>query len=125
MFISIFSREIYPKIIAIWWPTSAFVALALNHVTANKYFIAVAIIFYEHPDIGIGLYIRNPLIPTLEGNTVDGGLYVGAIYWYLYLSDVGPHDIKFDLGGLDTGHGSWWADGQFSREICPQLANRK
>ena len=36
------------------------------------------------------------------GNTVGGGLFVGAIYWYLYLTGPGNDNIVFDLGGLDT-----------------------
>ena len=39
---------------------------------------------------------------TALGNTVGGGLFVGAMYWYLYLTGPGSEDIKFDLGGLDT-----------------------
>ena len=39
VFISISSREIVSKIIAIWWPTATFVALALDHVIANMFFI--------------------------------------------------------------------------------------
>ena len=39
VFISISSREVVSKIIAIWWPTATFVALALDHVVANMFFI--------------------------------------------------------------------------------------
>ena len=39
---------------------------------------------------------------TALGNIVGGGFFVGAIYWYLYLTGPGSEDIKFDLGGLDT-----------------------
>jgi len=39
VFISISSREIVSKIVAIWWPTATFVALALDHVVANMFFI--------------------------------------------------------------------------------------
>ena len=39
VFISISSREIVSKIIAIWWPTATFVALALDHVVANMFFV--------------------------------------------------------------------------------------
>lgn len=39
VFISISSREVASKIIAIWWPTATFVALALDHVVANMFFI--------------------------------------------------------------------------------------
>lgn len=83
------------------WPTMTFVALGLDHVIANMYFIPIAI-FYGHPDIGVGMYIWKSLIPTTLGNTIGGGLFVGGIYWYLYLTGPGSEDIKFDLGGLDT-----------------------
>lgn len=39
VFSSISSREIVSKIVAIWWPTATFVALALDHVVANMFFI--------------------------------------------------------------------------------------
>ncbi|KAL2038117.1 hypothetical protein N7G274_009064 [Stereocaulon virgatum] len=65
------------------------------------YFIPVSIL-YVHPDIGEGLYIWKSMIPTALGNSVGGGLFVAARYWYLYLSGPGAEDIKFDLGGLDT-----------------------
>lgn len=39
VFISISSREVVSKIVAIWWPTATFVALALDHVIANMFFI--------------------------------------------------------------------------------------
>ena len=101
VYISISSREIVSKIVAIWWPTFTFVALGLDHVIANMYFIPVAI-FYGHPDIGVGLYIWKSMIPTALGNTLGGGLFVGGMYWYLYLTGPGSEDIKFDLGYLDS-----------------------
>ncbi|KAK4696677.1 hypothetical protein P7C71_g1286, partial [Lecanoromycetidae sp. Uapishka_2] len=101
VFISISSREIVSKITAIWWPTFTFVALGLDHVIANMYFIPVAI-FYGHPDIGVGLYIWKSMIPTTLGNLIGGGLFVGGVYWYLYLTGTGQDEIKFDIGGLDS-----------------------
>ena len=101
VYISISSREIVSKIVAIWFPTMTFVALGLDHVIANMYFIPTAI-FYGHPDIGVGLYIWKSMIPTTLGNIVGGGLFVGGIYWYLYLTGPGSDGITFELGGLDT-----------------------
>lgn len=101
VFISISSREIVSKIVAIWFPTLTFVALGLDHVIANMYFIPSAI-FYGHPDIGVGLYVWKSLIPTAIGNIIGGGLFVAAAYWYLYLTGEGAIDIDFNLGGLDT-----------------------
>lgn len=65
------------------------------------YFIPVAI-FYGHPDIGVGLYIWKSMIPTTLGNVIGGALFVGGMYWYLYLTGEGSDDITFNVGGLDS-----------------------
>lgn len=100
VFISISSREIVSKIVAIWWPTATFVALALDHVVANMFFIPLAI-FLGGP-ITTGYYIWKSLIPAALGNMVGGGLFVGAMYWYLYLTGEGGVSVSFDIGSLDT-----------------------
>lgn len=118
VFISISSREIVSKIVAIWFPTFTFVALGLDHVIANMYFIPIAI-FVGHPDIGVGLYIWKSMIPTLLGNLVGGGLFVGAIYWYLYLTGIGPDEISFDMGGLDSAMEAGGPMGRSHRRSVP------
>ena len=101
VFVSISSREVASKMLAIWFPTFTFVALGLDHVIANMYFIPVAI-FYGHPDIGVGLYIWKSMIPTALGNIIGGSLFVGGMYWYLYLTGEGSDNITFNIGGLDS-----------------------
>lgn len=39
VYLSIQSREVVSKIMAIWFPTATFVALGLDHVIANMFFI--------------------------------------------------------------------------------------
>ena len=101
VFISISSREINSKIIAIWGPTATFVGLGLDHVVANMFFIPTAI-FYGHPDIGVGLYIWKSMIPTAIGNIIGGFVFMALPYWYLYLTGEGNVTIHFDLGSLAT-----------------------
>jgi formate/nitrite transporter len=100
VFISISSREIASKIIAIWWPTATFVALALDHVIANMFFIPMGI--WCGAPFGAGYYIWKSLIPTLLGNLVGGGLFVGAAYWYLYLTGEDGVQVDFNMGSLAT-----------------------
>ncbi|GME40782.1 hypothetical protein K490DRAFT_60208 [Neofusicoccum parvum] len=100
VFISISSREIASKIIAIWWPTATFVALALDHVVANMFFIPLGI--WCGAPFGAGYYIWKSMIPTALGNIVGGGLFVGTAYWYLYLTGEIGVNVRFDIGSLST-----------------------
>lgn len=100
VFISISSRDIASKIIAIWWPTATFVALALDHVIANMFFIPMGM--WVGAPISVGHYVGSSMIPTLIGNMVGGGLFVGTFYWYLYLTGADNIQIDFDLGSIAT-----------------------
>ena len=80
---------------------ATFVALGLDHVIANMYFIPIAI-WNSHPVINVSFYIWKSLIPTTLGNIIGGGLFVGAAYWYLYLTGTGAVEIDFNIGGLNT-----------------------
>lgn len=115
VFISISSREIVSKITAIWFPTLTFVALGMDHVIANMFFIPNAI-WYGHPDIGVGLYIWKSLIPTTIGNIIGGGLFVGAAYWYLYMTGEGAVEVDFNLDSLDTAMEVGGPMGRISRK---------
>ena len=76
-------------------------ALGLDHVIANMIFIPIAI-WLGHPDITTGFYIWKSMIPTLLGNMIGGGIFVGAIYWYLYLTGGGAVEIDFNTGSLSS-----------------------
>ena len=65
------------------------------------YFIPIAI-WNSHPQITVSFYIWKSLIPTTLGNIVGGGLFVGAAYWYLYLTGTGAVEIDFNLGSMNT-----------------------
>lgn len=121
VYISISSREIASKILAIWFPTFTFVALGLDHVIANMFFVSVAI-FYGHPDIGVGLYIWKSMIPSAIGNIIGGGVFVGGIYWYLYLTGDGTDNIKFNIGGLDSAMEVGGPMGRSHRRSIPDSA---
>ncbi|KAH6672186.1 Formate/nitrite transporter-domain-containing protein [Halenospora varia] len=102
VFLSISAREIRSKIIAIWFPTATFVALALDHVIANMFFISIGI--WNGVPFGVGYYIWKSLIPTTLGNMVGSGLFVGGVYWYFYLTGEGSVDIDFNMSALGSGY---------------------
>lgn len=81
-FLALSARELFSKVVAIWWPVFAFVCLGFDHVVANMFFIPAAI-FQGAPGISVGYYIWKSMIPALIGNIIGGGLFVGVMYWYL------------------------------------------
>ncbi|KAH8647000.1 Formate/nitrite transporter [Tricladium varicosporioides] len=73
VFLSISSREIASKIIAIWFPTMCFTALGADHVIANMFYIPVGI--NSGAPISVGFYIWKSMIPSGLGNIVGGGYF--------------------------------------------------
>ena len=70
------------KILAIFFPILAFVAMGFDHVVANMFFLPAAI-FAHVPGIGWGDAIRNWIFAGL-GNLVGAAVFVAGFYWYLY-----------------------------------------
>lgn len=75
-FFGLQGRDLASKIMGIWWPIFAFVSLGFDHVVANMTFIPLGI-WLNAPGISVGLYIWKGIIPTLLGNIIGGGLFVG------------------------------------------------
>ncbi|KAK8848480.1 Formate/nitrite transporter-domain-containing protein [Apiospora arundinis] len=98
--LSLQARGVGSKIAAMWWPVFAFVALGLDHVVANMFFVPLAI-FLGAPGLSTGLYIWKGVIPVLLGNIVGGGLMVGVYYWYMYL--CGEPEVMIDGVGGPSG----------------------
>ncbi|CAF1162452.1 unnamed protein product [Adineta steineri] len=48
-------------------------------------------------NLSIGNYILNVLIPVTLGNILGGGIFVGFIYWYLYLAKKPDNDINISM----------------------------
>lgn len=82
MWLAYAAKDVTGKIIGIWFPIMAFVAMGFEHCVANMFFIPTAI-FYG-ADITWTEFIVNNLIPATLGNIAGGAIMVGAIYWYVY-----------------------------------------
>ena len=76
------AKQTSGKIIAIWWPVMAFVAMGYEHSIANMFFIPLAI--FEGAEISWIDFIHKNLIPATLGNIVGGAFFVGTLYWYSY-----------------------------------------
>ena len=95
-------RSVADKVLAILFPITAFVALGFEHSVANMYFIPAGLVLKQNPQVlaaaeavlgeapGLsnltipGFLLYN-LLPVTVGNILGGGLFVGAIYWFVYL----------------------------------------
>lgn len=42
-------------------------------------------IWVQTPGVTVDLYIWKGIVPTVLGNIIGGGLFVGTYFWYLYL----------------------------------------
>lgn len=68
------------KILGIWFPIMAFVAIGFQHVVANMFIIPAAIFAgYYH----WAIYFEN-FGAVFLGNLLGGALFVGGFYWVAY-----------------------------------------
>src|SRR4051794_5612520 len=90
------AEDIGGKVLAIFFPIMAFVAIGFDHVVANMFFLPAAI-FAGGTDLTWWDAIHNWIFAFL-GNAVGAGLFVAGSYWYLYLRDAEPESA----GGVPT-----------------------
>lgn len=75
------AEDVAGKILAIFFPIMAFVAMGFDHVVANMFFLPAAI--FAGLDITWWDAIHNWIFAFL-GNLVGAAVFVAGAYWYLY-----------------------------------------
>jgi formate/nitrite transporter len=85
VWMSLAAQSVSGKILAIFFPVMAFVAMGFDHVVANMFFIPAAI-WAGVPDVGWGDALYNWLLAG-SGNLVGAVVFVSTSYWYLFLRD--------------------------------------
>ncbi len=104
VWLAISAEDIGGKILGIFFPITAFVALGFDHVVANMFFLPAAI-FAHVPGI-TWAHAANNLFFALIGNIVGAVVFVATAYWFLYLRGapsgrgVGAENAQ---GGETTG----------------------
>jgi formate/nitrite transporter len=107
--------DIGGKVLAIFFPIMAFVAMGFDHVVANMFFLPAAI-FANVPGIGWGDVLNNWVFAFL-GNFVGASVFVSGAYWYLYGR---PPRGEPTAGGVPAGEASApGIDGRSRREQVP------
>ncbi|UZP40427.1 hypothetical protein NXS19_008243 [Fusarium pseudograminearum] len=72
------SKESFSKIVGIWIPIWAFVALGYQHSVANFFLVPIGM-FYG-TNFGVGKLIYMSTIPVTLGNIVGGAVMTGVVY---------------------------------------------
>ncbi len=85
VWMSLAATTVSGKVLAIFFPIMAFVAMGFDHVVANMFFLPAAI-FADVPGIGWGETLVNWLLAS-AGNLVGAVVFVSTSYWYLFLRD--------------------------------------
>jgi formate/nitrite transporter len=96
------------KILGIFFPIMAFVAIGFDHVVANMFFLPAAI-FAHVPGLGWGDVIHNWIFAFL-GNLVGAAVFVSTAYWWLHLR--GAEDAAPTQGEPETAMAG---NGRFER----------
>jgi len=99
VWMSMASKDVIGKLFAIYFPIMGFVASGFEHSVANMFFIPYGIFLKGNPkvleaagktladlaNLNWGTLFTVNLIPVTLGNLVGGAIFVGAVYWYVYL----------------------------------------
>lgn len=88
VFVSVASEDMVSKFVAIYTLISAFVFAGYEHCIANQFLISLGI--FLGADVSYGQFIYRNLIPVAIGNFIGGGIFVGALSWYLYSCTEDP-----------------------------------
>jgi len=96
------AKDIVGKLMAIFFPIWLFITSGFEHSVANMYYIPAGImakgtkawVDAAHArgvtpemlaNLNWGSFFTKNLLPVTLGNIVGGGIFVGAVYWYVYI----------------------------------------
>src|SRR4051794_35488716 len=83
VWLSLSAQDIGGKILGIFFPITAFVAMGFDHVVANMFFLPAAM-FAHVPGLTWG-HVVNNLVFAFIGNAIGAVVFVACAYWYLHL----------------------------------------
>ncbi|MGY1748797.1 formate/nitrite transporter family protein [Modestobacter sp. SYSU DS0511] len=101
VWMSLAAKTVSGKILAIFFPIMAFVAMGFDHVVANMFFLPAAI-FAGVPELGWDDVALNWLFAGL-GNLVGAVVFVSTSYWYLFLRDEPETEAAQDAPDAERG----------------------
>lgn len=90
VWIALAADSVGSKVLGMFFPIMAFVAMGFDHVVANMFFLPAAI-FAGVPGLDWGEVLHNWVFAFL-GNLVGAVVFVSTSYWYLYLRPDHAHE---------------------------------
>lgn len=85
-FLATAARTVSGKILGIFLPILAFVALGVQHVPANMGYFAAGLIHGDIATTPQEAFFWN-LLPATIGNLIGGGVLVALLFWYTFGGD--------------------------------------
>lgn len=96
------AKDITGKLLAIFFPIWLFVTSGFEHSIANMYYIPAGILakanpIYVQAAVSLGVksekidalnwssFLTKNLLPVTLGNIIGGTIFVGMVYWFIYL----------------------------------------
>ena len=73
------SKSVPGKVLACWWPIMAFVALGMEHIVVNMFFLLTGAALGA-PITGLDMLIWD-FIPVTIGNIIGGGFFIGSLFY--------------------------------------------
>jgi formate transporter FocA len=119
VWLSYSARSTTDKILAVIPPITAFVAAGFEHSVANMYFIPIGLFvkagaseaFWsdigktaaDYADLTWDRFLISNLLPVTVGNIIGGTVFVGAVYWFVYLRQTRPPlPVSADASDVDV-----------------------
>lgn len=105
------AKDMTGKIFAIFFPIWLFITSGFEHSIANMYYIPAGIMAKDNkmladaaavlgvtPEklshLNWNMFFTHNLIPVTLGNIVGGGIFVAAVYWYVYIRSNKAYERK-------------------------------
>lgn len=80
------SKSVPGKVLACWWPIMAFVALGMEHIVVNMFFLLVGKALGA-PISGMDMVFWD-FLPVTIGNIIGGGFFIGSLFYFTHGSQV-------------------------------------
>jgi formate/nitrite transporter len=82
VYMASFAKDLPGKMVAIWFPISAFIALGLEHSVANMFIIPLGIM--SGAAVSWKTFFLKNLLPVTLGNIIGGAFFVAAAFSFTY-----------------------------------------